>query len=173
VKLDTRGAPIAIPYQGGKAYVSNEDKTKKQQELIRQQDMATSIVRDDIRRAKDYIKTSQIPVTGLAGAAAKNIPGTPANALNGILSGIKANIGFDKLQQMRQSSPTGGALGNVSDKDIALVQSVYGSLLQSTNEKDLIYNLDRLDKTVYKVINGTDAPASTARPPLSAFNGKG
>ena len=173
VKLDERGAPIAIPYQGGKAFVSNEEKEKKRQELIKQQDMATFIVKDDIRRAKNYINTAEIPVTGIAGAAAKNIPGTPANALNGILTGIKANIGFDKLQQMRQSSPTGGALGNVSDKDIALVQSVYGSLMQSTNEKDLLYNLDRLDKTVYNIVNGTDASASKSRPPLSTFNGKG
>ena len=172
VKLDNRGAPIAIPYQGGKAFLTKEQVEKKAQDTKTQQNLATSIIRDDIRRAKEVINKSEIPVTGIAGAAARRIPGTQATVLQGILTGIKARIGFDELQKMRQNSPTGGALGNVSDKDIALVQGVYGDLTQATTQEAILYNLDRLEKVVYKVVNGDEAPSPKNRPPLDTFGGK-
>ena len=64
---------------------------------------------------------------------------------------IAANIGFDKLQRMREASPTGGALGNVSDRELSNLQSVLGNLALSQSEEQLISNIDRLD-TLYRDI---------------------
>lgn len=55
-------------------------------------------------------------------------PNTDAGALQDYLQQIKANIGFDKLQEMRANSPTGGALGQVSDMENKLLQAVQGTL---------------------------------------------
>lgn len=170
IVLDARGAPIAIPYQGGEAYLTKQQLAEKATQTETQKNLATSIIRDDIRRAKEVINKSEIPVTGIPGAIAQKIPGSQATVLQGILTGIKARIGFDELQKMRQNSPTGGALGNVSDKDIALVQGVYGDLTQATTQEAILYNLDRLEKVVYKVVNGDEAPSNKNRPPLSSFN---
>jgi hypothetical protein len=81
-------------------------------------------------------------------AAAKDLPIfggiTPAGQMESLLSTIEANVGFDKLQAMREASPTGGALGSVTERELAFLQAVFGSLRQDTSEENVRYNLTRL-----------------------------
>lgn len=65
------------------------------------------------------------------------IPGTPAFELKELVKTIEANIGFDKLQAMRDASPTGGALGQVSDFENRLLQAVRGSLARGQRPETL------------------------------------
>ena len=78
---------------------------------------------------------------GPIGAATKLAPGTSSRDLEALLSTIKANIGFDELNAMRQSSPTGGALGQVSERELGFLQSVLSNLEQSQSPKQLRKNL--------------------------------
>jgi len=112
-----------------------------------------TIVEDNIFRALDIIKESPRTTTGM-GSYLSNIPGTDAKSLKERLASIKANIGFDYLQAMREASPTGGALGNVSDKELQGLQSVFGSLEQSLDAEELTYNLNLLNYTYNNVIHG-------------------
>jgi len=112
-----------------------------------------TIVEDNIFRALDIIKESPMTTTGM-GSYLSSIPGTDAKSLKERLGSIKANIGFDYLQAMREASPTGGALGNVSDKELQGLQSVFGSLEQSLDAKELTYNLNLLNYTYNNVIHG-------------------
>ena len=66
--------------------------------------------------------------TAGAGSYLEGIRGTPAKNLSARLETVKANIGFDKLNEMRQTSPTGGALGQVTERELNFLQSVRGSL---------------------------------------------
>lgn len=86
--------------------------------------------------------------TGFLGGQISKIPGTPAYDLSKTLDTIKANIGFDRLQEMRDSSPTGGALGQVSERENTLLQAVWGALEQSQSEKQFRQNLQRVKKQV-------------------------
>jgi hypothetical protein len=158
VKLDTRGAPIAIPYQGGKAYVTKEATEAASREAASNASTASSIVRSDIANARSIMKKSEMPVTGIIGSATKGIPGTQSRVLSGLLTTIKANIGFDKLQKMRAASPTGAALGPVSDFENKLLQAVVGDLEQSTTDEQLDRNLKRLDEEVYKIVDNSGKP---------------
>ena len=88
------------------------------------------------------------------GSYLKSIPGTDAKELNNLLVTIKANIGFDKLQAMREASPTGGALGNVSEKELTALQSVFGNLDQSSDDDVLKYNLNLLRHVYNNVVHG-------------------
>lgn len=63
------------------------------------------------------------------------LPNTDARALENELRTIKANIGFDKLQEMRNNSPTGGALGQVSEMENRLLQAVNGALDPAQSEQ--------------------------------------
>lgn len=88
---------------------------------------------------------------GLGGSAGINalfagVPETAAHNLQAALDPIKANIGFDKLAEMRANSPTGGALGQVSDTENRLLQSVYESIDQAQSPDQLQANLLRLRK---------------------------
>lgn len=172
VKLDNRGAPIAIPYQGGKAFLTEEQRKEAARQEAGNQRLATKVVTDEINRARNIIKKAEIPVTGIAGAAARSIPGTPAQTLKGQLATIKARIGFDELSRMRKSSPTGAALGNVTVQELEYLQNVYGNLEQSQNEEALLYNLDRLENEIYKIVNG-GGKASAATPDSSGTNRRG
>ncbi|MGH7464327.1 MAG: hypothetical protein ACREK1_04070, partial [Longimicrobiales bacterium] len=58
------------------------------------------------------------------------------------LEAIKNNIGINELQRMRQSSPTGGAMGNVSDRDIELLTGVLGRLDQIRDPVVLVRELE-------------------------------
>jgi hypothetical protein len=65
------------------------------------------------------------------------VPGSPPKRLAGYLNTIRANVAFNELQQMRRNSPTGGALGNVSDADMRLLQSTLATLDQQASPEDL------------------------------------
>lgn len=158
IVLDARGAPIAIPYQGGKAYVEKETTEASSREAASNASTASSIVRSDIANARSIMKKSEMPVTGIIGSATKGIPGTQSRVLSGLLTTIKANVGFDKLQKMRAASPTGAALGPVSDFENKLLQAVVGDLEQSTTDDQLDRNLKRLDEVVYKIVDNSGKP---------------
>lgn len=97
----------------------------------------TQNVIDYIDRALSQI--DRLSAGPLAGTAF--IPGSPARDLQATLDTIKSNVGFDKLQQMRNNSPTGGALGQVSEMENRLLQSVSGSLDQGQSPEQLKANL--------------------------------
>ena len=82
--------------------------------------------------------------TGLIGAATKNLPGSPAKDLSGSLTTIKANIGFNELQAMREASPTGGALGQVAVQELEALQSVLASLEQEQSPERVAENLNKV-----------------------------
>lgn len=75
--------------------------------------------------------------TGLASQLTGPIGGTPAYNLARQIDTIKGNIGFDKLQNLRDNSPTGGALGQVAVQELQMLQSVLGSLDQAQDSSQL------------------------------------
>jgi hypothetical protein len=81
------------------------------------------------------------PQTGFTGNIASYIGGTDANNLSNTLATVKASLGFDKLQNIRDNSPTGGALGSVAVKELEFLQKVVASLEQSQDNKQLKENL--------------------------------
>ena len=81
---------------------------------------------------------------GPIGSTAARVPGTDAYNLAQTVLTIKANIGFDRLQQMRESSPTGGALGQVSNQELDALQATIASLDQSQTPGQLRANLKKI-----------------------------
>ena len=69
-------------------------------------------------------------VAGLFGSLKSMFPGNNAYDVDKMLNTIKANVGFDRLQAMRDSSPTGGALGQVTELELKLLQSSLAALDQ-------------------------------------------
>jgi len=138
--------PVAVEQQQAEAQAKSKDAQK---------DASTSLVLDEISLARDFIKEQTFfsPTTGITGSLLSNIDSTDAGALKNRLTTIKANIGFDKLQAMRDASPTGGALGQVSEFENRLLQAVYGSLEQAQSAEELLYNLDRLENIYKRIVH--------------------
>jgi hypothetical protein len=89
-----------------------------------------------------------ILTTGLLGSATARIAGTPAADLAANLDTLQAAAGFEKLQEMRDNSPTGGALGSVTERELALLQATWGSISQSQSKEQFLRNLVRFQDKV-------------------------
>jgi len=161
VKLDERGAPVAIPFQGGEAYQKQQEEAGKTETQNKQQTTAATIVTQDIDRATNLINSAPAWTTGYLGDWLSTIGGTTANDVRALLTTIKANAGFDRLQQMRNSSPTGGALGNVSEMELSTLQSAIGNLEQSQSKKQILENLARVKQIYSQIIDGPDSSAGS------------
>jgi len=85
----------------------------------------------------------------LLGQATRGIGQTPAFDLARTVDTIKANIGFEELQKMREASPTGGALGQVAIQELDMLQATLGSLDTAQSEKQLRERLQSV-RTHYK-----------------------
>jgi len=66
--------------------------------------------------------------TGLPGRIGSMFAGSDRKDLEGALSSLKSVITQESLQAMREASPTGGALGNVTEKELPIIQDKLGSL---------------------------------------------
>lgn len=140
------------PVPGGPA-----DTTKTQEKAQANTQRSSNIVLEDVDRAVSAIESNPALTTGIIGNWSRGIGGTPANKVQNLLQTVRANSAFDRLQQMREASPTGGALGAVSDSELGLLQNAIGSLEQSNNSEDLVYNLRRVQRIYEDIINGPEA----------------
>lgn len=126
-------------------------KEAKQQELAIQKG---NVVLDDVQTAKKLAKDYQtIPNTGI-GSLFRIFPGTTAHDLDKTLDSIRANVSFDQLNAMRQASPTGGALGNVSNQENTKLEAALGSLEQSQSEEQFLRNLERVESIYADIVHG-------------------
>jgi hypothetical protein len=149
-KVDPQtGLPTAAPVPGSPAAQDLQAAAAAKSELEAQTSRAANIVMQDIDLALE--QSGGFGTTGVIGSVASNIGGTEAHDLENTLRTIQANIGFDRLQQMREASPTGGALGAVSERELTELQAVLGSIKQSQSKDQLQRNLNRL-KGVYGAI---------------------
>ena len=111
-------------------------------------------INDDINGLFNKITGMGGNTTGFFGKIMSGIGGSDAANLRAQLTTIKSNVGFDKLQSMREASPTGGALGNVSEKENEYLQSVLGNLEQSQSPEQLKRNLMKLREAYLDIVHG-------------------
>jgi len=108
---------------------------------------ASDLVINTIDKALGQIS----PATAGFGSVLAKLPGSPAHDLDSTLNTIRANVGFDALQKMRDNSPTGGALGQVSEQENKLLQSVMGAISQSQSPEQLRQNLQQIREQLVQV----------------------
>lgn len=150
------GARSMRPIPGGPAAAEAAAAAEKAKRAKQSVQDSADLVSQDIDRSLKILDNDGYfnPATGWTGNVAAHYPGSNAAKLRANLETIKANIAFDKLQAMRASSPTGGALGSVTDRDLALLTSTLGSVETAQGEGQLRYNLNRLWNVYQDIIHG-------------------
>jgi len=83
----------------------------------------------------------------------KFVGGTSAASLAGDLETVKSDAFVANITEMRKNSPTGGAVGNVSDKDLEMLQSLQTSFRQNLPPKQLKSNLKKYQEIRQRVAN--------------------
>ncbi len=79
--------------------------------------------------------------SGTIGGSTTLVPGLPSKNLESTINTIKSNLAFTELAKMRAASPTGGALGAISDKEETLLSSTVASLDVGQSTSQLKENL--------------------------------
>jgi hypothetical protein len=123
---------------------------------------------------------------GITGWQSKlpNAPGSQASDAQAKLNTLKSQVAFGVLQDMRNASKTGGALGAVSDKEGAMLQANIAALenAQSTDQmkeslkKIIKYSEDAKDRMrgAYNIKHGDQGgspPAAQPKPAAGKFLG--
>jgi len=82
---------------------------------------------------------------GITGGVMGRLPSSRAasTSAQADLNQLKAKAGFEALQSMRDRSPTGGALGNVSDTEGRRLEASAAALEQAQGKEDFQIKLDR------------------------------
>ena len=158
-----RMAPIA----GGP--VEQEAMRAEEQDFGRQQQRARagSTVIQDLQRGLDLLPELGAIARGegVAGGVARTgqarIPGTVANRITQFTESALSNVGLDTLQQMRENSPTGGALGQVPIQQQQRLEQVLGSLNINQPPSVLEANIKRVMNIYTDIIYGS--PEERAR----------
>lgn len=133
--------------RGSETWNELTDQAQKTKRALSSFSDKNEIVVEDIDRAIDLLEEGAFPATGLANMLTGAVPGTPAHELNKLLGTITGNVAFDYLADMRQNSPTGGAVGQLSDSEREAMSNIQGNIEGTNSKSTLLYNLNRLRET--------------------------
>lgn len=139
----------------------NEAREKQEAEAAQRRAMELGItdsvyqMRNVVEAAKKAKELSQTGffATGFGASYARDVGGTTAADVKALLNTIGSNTAFDRLQKMREESPTGGALGAVSEIELQLLRDSVASLEQSQSDAQFQENMDKVIESYERVIN--------------------
>jgi hypothetical protein len=152
------------PIPGTPAAEKAIDKEKKEISKFTNQLASVNLVDRTVDKALGQLSPK---TTGIVGIGAAKIPGTDAYTLKATLNTIVANLGFDKLQAIRDLSQTGGALGQVAVKEIEFLQQTIASLDQGLPQEELAKNLGEI-KASYARLQKALSESLAEKQPASA-----
>ena len=164
IVLSENNTPIADPIPGTKLFEDQkkleEAKGVKQEKSL----VESGLVLGGLDRIRNRVENAAWfdPATGFGTRLTKNIAGTTAADVGELINTINASIAFGKLQAMREASPTGGALGQVSEMELGLLKSTIASLGQNQSEEQFLENLDLIDTYYTNIIKKFNAFPSEA-----------
>jgi hypothetical protein len=159
------GTPVFKLVHGSKEWEKRRAAKEKLEGGEGQRTSNKALTSDDVTAAMEYMDKEHDSgsiwevggkyawLEGLVG----NPSDTPTAIVRDMLLPVASRIAVDTLRKIRQDSPTGAALGNVSDKDVELVKSVKGSFNTKQRKEDLYYNLGRLQVIEDVLFGGTSS----------------
>jgi len=128
-----------------------------------------NIVDTNLDKAIQSIQDNGRLVAGY-GSLLSGLPESAARDFQATLNTVKANLGFEELQNMRDNSPTGGALGQVSEREIAFLQAIQGNLDAAQSPQQLLEVLREIKtrRAQFKaererILNGGNAASTSGR----------
>jgi hypothetical protein len=153
------GALSMAPIPGGPIEKQEMEEASKAKGRKEQQARAGGTVVQDLQRALNIVQVNPA-ATGRTAAATALLPGvaraeTDYQAAEAFVQSALSNVGLDTLQQMRENSPTGGALGQVPIQQQTRLEQVLGSL-DLTQRKEVVEdNLKRVINIYMDIIHGS------------------
>jgi hypothetical protein len=127
-----------------------EDTSKKDAAAQGQSDVATRVVTSAAQRARDAAKQRAFGHVGQG--VVSNLPWTDAAEVARQVEVLKSTAKVENLTAMRAASPTGGALGSVTEKEADMLAAKSGAL--DPNSPNFERDLDDYELTLLQVVHG-------------------
>jgi hypothetical protein len=152
--FDDYGNPVeAVPVAGSPAAAEADAAEAQKAEQKGQDDVATRIVTSAASKARDAANKR---LTGAVGQPlAEWNPLTASAEVSRQVEVLKSHAKVENLTAMRQASPTGGALGAVSDRENEMLAAKSGALNPAS--PTFLRDLDDYELTLLQVIHGPEA----------------
>ena len=131
-------------------------------------DMESKVVQSE-KFLDDAQNKISMMTTGVIGQMTRGVGGTDAFDLNDLLKSVRTNIFIAELAQMRANSPTGGAVGNVTDVEGDKLESVLGSLNTAQSKGQLIDNIDRVRSARRETLQNLKATLNDYRQYMNGY----
>ena len=160
IDYDPAGNPVSMsPIEGSPAAMEAQQQAMKMEAQGGRKDTSTSTILDAAARAREIMSDESLlsPRTGVMGQAAAYVPSSQAAELRRQIDVLKSNATIENLTAMRQSSPTGGALGAVSDRENSMLAAAAGTLDAAASGPDFARALDNYERTLLRIVHGPEA----------------
>jgi hypothetical protein len=101
------------------------------------------------------------------------VPSSAAAQVQRDLDALGGMISIERLSQMRAESPTGGALGNVTEGELEILRSLYGNLSIAQDPDILAENLEDFRGELDRIVNGPQGGGAPQQSPPAASGAPG
>jgi len=150
------------PLEGSPDYIKQQQAIASEEGMKQQRAVSGATVIQDVSRALGELKNINQGTGIIASNARKlasGVAGTPEyKILNNYVPTIVANITFDKLQELKQNSPTGASgLGALNRSEADALRDSAGKLTDISNPVVFAENLIRVQSKFIDLIHGTSA----------------
>jgi hypothetical protein len=124
----------------------NKVPLKRKQELLANQNSTIGLANYTLKNVVDSRDSAQKllnnpeylkALSGVTAPALAKVPGTTAYTANELLKNLLGRSFVNELQQMRQASPTGGAVGNVAVAEMESLSKIQSALTVGMKEGEL------------------------------------
>lgn len=168
---DDQGRVTSIaPIPGSPAALEMEQALKAKETQGGRKETATDVITNAASEARNLLKNGWM-TTGTVGRVAANLTESDAAELRRQVGVLTSNATIENLTAMRQASPTGGALGSVTEKEGAMLAAAAGAIDPNAGKAQVEKALDNYEKTLLRVIHGPkvgDAIYEQTRQPKGA-----
>ena len=148
VMLNDQGTPVVVPLSGGP-----KDETKTQEAKAQSKMTMTDTILQEAQKARELVG----PYSTGFGSLLSGLPTTDARQLDAHVRSLKAQATIETLNAMRQQSPTGGALGNVTNQENAMLAAKAGALDPASGAEAFRQQLDDYEQTLLRIVHGNEA----------------
>jgi hypothetical protein len=152
-----QGMTVESDGQGGIKVVQGSGVGGKNEKAQQAKESLVDQNMQDLYFLEDRTRDMAPGVTGAVGRLiSEKVFATKQAENKAIIDRISSRLTLGTLQSMRENSPTGGSLGNVSDKDIEVLRNSATSLSNTQSPEEFHRELIRLQNLQYELIHGSE-----------------
>lgn len=128
--------------------------TEQEKVRVRTQGAIDDLVstKDTIGRLRDHPGFNSAVGVSIKKTPGFIIPGSNRADFEAVVETVKARLGFAELARMRAASPTGGALGQISERELSFLQAANQSLDTGQTERQFLENIKIIEESLDRLM---------------------